>query len=106
MKKFEDLFETKSIAFCCGMIFAVIILVIANFSADLIVDEIIKQQQIHNCEILIHSYEYGLYTEAELRNNSTFNFSYYWGLDNDYWQCDKWFDKEQVIQDLLEKNDG
>lgn len=68
---------------------------------NLIEEQIIKNNQINNCEILIYSYEHGEYTEAELRDNSTFKFSYYWGLENDYWECDKWFDKEKTIQELL-----
>lgn len=70
---------------------------------DFIKNEIVKQQQIHNCEILIEMFS-NQYTRQELLDNSTFNFSYYWGLQNDYWQCDKWFDKESIIS-KIEKTD-
>ena len=90
-------------AWIAGLSIAGITLFMVFLGGDLIDKQIIKMNQIHNCEILISSFSSTtyIYTEEELRNEEVFNFSYYWGLQNDYWQCDKHFDKDKVIERLL-----
>lgn len=96
---FEDRFQSKSVAFGCGMILSAFIFMTVGFVVDIIADEIIKQQQIENCKILISAHQGE--SEEQLRDSSTFHFSYYWNIDNNYWQCDKWFDYETVIDEIL-----
>lgn len=84
-----------------GLVIGGISLFMVFIGGHLIEEQIIKNNQINNCEILIRSFGGQGYTEEELLKTETFEFSYYWGLQNDYWECDKWFDKNKVIQEMI-----
>jgi len=57
--------------------------------------------QMENCQVLMMMFDGGDYTREELLSDETFDFSYYWGLQNGYWNCDTWYDKEQTIERLV-----